>query len=73
VRWVLLDLLICLIALGFLGAVALGLWRKVKALSAEVGRAGDAVGRATDALAQVQAEQPISRRVDGPDTGGRRA
>lgn len=54
-RWVLLDLLAALLALGWLGAVALRLWRQVKALSRQVGQAGSAVGQATDELARAQA------------------
>ncbi len=71
-RWVLLDLLIARSALVCLGVVVLRLWRKVKDLSREVGQAGDAVARASDALAQAQ-EAGESRRLDSPDTGGRRA
>ena len=55
-RWVLLYLLIALLCLGFLGALVLSLWGRVKALAAEVGRAGDAVATATDALAAAQDE-----------------
>ena len=59
-RWVLLYLLIALVSLGCLGAVVLSLWRKVKALAAEVSRAGEAVGTASDALAAAQAESDRS-------------
>jgi hypothetical protein len=38
--------------------VLLGLWRKVKELGREVARAGEAIGRATDELAELQAEMP---------------
>jgi hypothetical protein len=71
VRWVLLDLLIAFSALVCLGVVILRLWRKVKALAGEVGRAGESVGRATDELARLSDEN--TRRLGGPDTGGRRA
>ena len=70
-RWVLLDLLIGLSALVGLGFVVLGLWRRVKDLSREVGRAGESVGRATDELARLSAADP--RRLGTTDTGGRHA
>lgn len=56
----LLDLLVALLALGALGALTLGLWRKVKALSREVSRAGASVGAATDALSRAQNVRPRS-------------
>jgi hypothetical protein len=71
VRWVLLDLLIAFSALACLGVVVLRLWRKVKDLSREVGRAGESVGRATDELARLSDEN--TRRLGATDTGGRRA
>ena len=70
-RWVLLDLMIALAALVCLGVVVLRLWRKVKALSVEVGRAGERVGVATDELARLSDEN--ARRLGTTDTGGRRA
>lgn len=59
-RWLLLDVLIVLLALGVLAALLFGLWRKVTALGREVSRAGDAIGRATDDLARQQAQLPPS-------------
>ena len=56
--WVLVDVLLVLIALAVLGAILLGLWGKVKDLGREVGRAGEAIGAATDKLAELQAERP---------------
>jgi hypothetical protein len=67
VRWVLLDLLLVLLALVFLGAMALGLWRKVKDLGREVARAGETIGQATDALAELQAAA-ADRTAPGPST-----
>jgi hypothetical protein len=58
VLWVVLDVLLVLLAFGGLAAVVLGLWRKVKELGREVARAGEAIGRATDELAELQARQP---------------
>jgi uncharacterized membrane protein len=67
VRWVLLDLLIVLLALGGLALVVLGLWRKVKDLAREVGRAGETVGAATEKLAELQAVT-ADRVPPGPTT-----
>jgi hypothetical protein len=58
VLWVIVDVLLALLALGGLGFVVLGLWRKVKDLGREVARAGDAIGKATDQLAELQAAVP---------------
>ena len=55
-RWVLLDVVIALAALTVLAVLVLGLWRKVKALSATVAAAGERLGEASDRLAAVQAE-----------------
>jgi hypothetical protein len=54
--WILLDVVIALAALAVLAVLVLGLWRKVKALSAAVTVAGEAVGQATDRLAAAQAD-----------------
>ena len=56
--WILLDVAIALAALAVLAVLVLGLWRKVKALSATVAVAGEAVGSATDRLAAAQATGP---------------
>jgi hypothetical protein len=68
VTWILLDLAIALAALAVLAVLVLGLWRKVKALSSTVTTAGEAVGRATDALAAAQAAGPLG----DPDAAHRR-
>ena len=60
------DVLLCLLALVGLAFVVLGLWRKVKGLGREVSRAGEAIGRATDALAELQAASPS--RTPSPRT-----
>jgi hypothetical protein len=58
VVWVVVDILLVLAALAGLGYVVLGLWRKVKELGREVARAGDTIGRATQNLADLQAQLP---------------
>jgi hypothetical protein len=63
VLWVLIDVLLGLAALVGLAMVVLGLWRKVKDLGRELGRAGEAIGRVTDQLAEVQ-----TRTLAAPDT-----
>jgi len=70
VPWLLVDLLLGVLALLVLALVVLGLWRKVKALSREVSRAGEAIGSATDSLAQLQAvgEQRKHGEQPGPST-----
>ena len=54
--WILLDIAIAVAALAVLAVLVLGLWRKVKALSATVAAAGERLGEASDRLAAVQAE-----------------
>ena len=54
--WILLDVAIAVAALVVLAVLVLGLWRKVKALSAVVAAAGERLGEASDRLAAVQAE-----------------
>jgi hypothetical protein len=60
VLWIVVDILLVLGALTGLAFVLLGLWRKVKELGHEVARAGEAIAKATDELARVQAETPPS-------------
>ena len=60
-RWLLVDLVLALVALAFLAVLSLGLWRKVKALSRTVTRAGESVASATEALALVQADGPLGQ------------
>ena len=58
-RWILVDVVLVLLALAVLAVLALGLWRKVKALSRAVSQAGEQVTRATDALAVAQGAGPL--------------
>ena len=67
-RWILLDVAIALAALAVLAALVLGLWRKVKALSATVAVAGETMAAATDRLAAAQASGPLGE----PDAASRR-
>ena len=53
-RWILVDVVLALLALGLLVVVGLSRWRRVKALGREVSRAGDLVAQATSRLEQVQ-------------------
>ena len=64
--WLLLDVAIGLIALAGLAFVGLGLWRQVKDLGREVARAGEAIGRATDELAGLQAKTPPRSSLGSP-------
>jgi type II secretory pathway pseudopilin PulG len=59
VLWILLDLAIVLGAMGVLAALVLGLWRRVKALTAAVTAAGTSITTATDALEAAQAAGPL--------------
>ena len=54
-RWILADVLLALLALGLLVVVGLSLWRRVRALSREVSRAGERIAQAASRLEQVQA------------------
>ncbi len=56
--WAIVDIALGLIALVALAFVVLGLWRKVKDLGRELSRAGEAIGRATDELADLQTQTP---------------
>lgn len=56
--WVLVDVALGLVALVVLAVVVLGLWRKVKSLGRELNRASEVIGRATDELAELQAQSP---------------
>jgi uncharacterized membrane protein len=64
VVWILIDVLLGVLALVALAFVVLGLWRKVKELGREVSRAGEAIGKATDQLAELQAA--VSPPKSGP-------
>ena len=57
--WILIDVAIAVAALAVLAVLVLGLWRKVKALSAAVTVAGESVGQATDRLAAAQSAGPL--------------
>ena len=54
-RWILVDVLLALLALGLLVVVGLSFWRRVKALGREVSRAGELVAQASTRLEQAQA------------------
>ena len=64
--WVLIDVLLGLAALVGLALVVLGLWRQIKDLGREVARAGDALGRATDDLAALQAKTAARSTLGSP-------
>ncbi len=66
-RWILIDVAIAVAALAVLAGLVLGLWRKVKALSAAVTVAGESVGQATDRLAAAQSAGPLG----GPEAAHR--
>ena len=67
-RWILLDVLLAVLALGLLGAVGLSVWRRVTALGREVSRAGELVARAGTRLEQAPAR--VSRSAGGMPPGG---
>ena len=60
-KWILVDVVLALLALGVLAVLLLGLWRKVKALSSTVTRASEAVGRASEALTLDQGDGPLGQ------------
>ena len=70
-RWVVLDIVLVLMAVGFLVVLGLGLWRKVKELSRAVGRAAETIGKATEQLAQLQSAV-ADRSTPGPSTASTR-
>ncbi len=53
-RWILVDVVLGLVAVGLLAVVGLSVWRRVKALGREVSRAGELLDRATAQLEQVR-------------------
>ena len=59
--WLILDIAIPLLAVIVLAVLALSLWRRVRALTKQVGEASDAVAVANDALAAAQAAAPRRR------------
>ena len=64
--WILVDLALALLSLALLAVLVLRLWRKVKALSSAVAKAGEAVATATDALTVAQNAGPLGGpRPDG--------
>ena len=69
---ILIDVAIAVTALAVLAVLVLGLWRKVKALSAAVSVAGETVGQATDRLAAAQAaaslREPQAAHARPPST-----
>ena len=66
-RWVLLDIALCIAALVVLAAVVLGLWRRVKALGALVSRSSDMIGTASEQLARARTAD--HSRPDPADVG----
>ena len=64
-RWILVDLVLALLALGLLAVLLLGLWRRVKALSRSVSAAGAVIATATDALAEAQGAGPLGQAPAG--------
>jgi hypothetical protein len=64
-RWVLLWVVLVLAAAGVLGLLGLGLWRKAKALTAEVTQASDRLSAVAASLADLQ--EPAAGRDTGPD------
>jgi hypothetical protein len=61
VLWLALDIAIPLVAVLLMVRGGLHLWRRTKRLTAEIGKASDAVGVANDALAGAQASAPRRR------------
>ena len=66
--WFLLALALALVTLAVLAVLVLGLWRRVKALTAVVTAAGETIGSATDALEAAQSAGPLG----GPAPAHRR-
>ena len=63
-RWIALDAALVLVVLTALAAVLLRVWRTLRGLARQVGRAGDLVASATAELATLQAPSlPARRRV----------
>ena len=56
--WLLAGIAVAVLSLVVLALVLLSLWRRTKALMAEVSKAGEAVAAGTEALAQVQSPAP---------------
>ncbi|MCW2777645.1 MAG: hypothetical protein JWN17_1370 [Frankiales bacterium] len=54
--WLLVDVLLAVLALVVLALCGLTLWRAVKALTRQVGAAGEAVTSRTDELVRLQAQ-----------------
>ena len=59
-RWILLDVLLVLLALGLLVAVGLSVWRRVRALGAEVSRASARIEEATAQLERASTRDPAA-------------
>ena len=69
-RWILLDLALALVSLAVLAVLVLGLWRKVKALSAAVAAAEERIGAATAALEAAQLDGPLGAVPELEDRPG---
>lgn len=65
-KWILVDVALVLLAIGLLALLALGLWRKVKALSRTVSTAADTIGAATEQLAVAQGAGPLGADPQAP-------
>ena len=69
----LLDVTVCVVALAVLVVITLGLWRRVKALSATVGQAEELIGQATEKLASLQSSHERGRTTpEGQHSHGQR-
>lgn len=66
--WLLVGIAVAVLSLVVLAVVLLSLWRRTKALMAEVSKAGEAVGAGTEALAQVQSAAPRTASAPPVDT-----
>ena len=63
-RWIVLDAALVLVVLTALAAVLLRVWRTLRGLARQVGRAGDLVANATADLAALQTRAlPTRSRV----------
>lgn len=65
-RWLVLDVTLCLLALAVLAVVLRGLWRRVKELGAVVAASSAAIGTASEALAGQLAEAQAAAPAGSP-------
>lgn len=52
--WIIIDVALAVLSLLLLAVLGLGLWRRVKALSRELGRAGELGAEAGATMGQIQ-------------------